>query len=292
MKAIIFGSNGQDGYYLNVLLKKNNIEVINISRRNAQITGSITNYSFVKEIIKKNKPDYIFNFAAISKTQHDLLFEHHSTIETGTLNILECVRQISPHTKVFITGSALQFKNTNQPIDEHTPFNAGSSYALSRIQAIYASRYFRETFGLNIYAGYFFNHDSPLRTENHVNQKIVKAVQQITKGQQEKLMLGNINVRKEFNYAGDIVNAVWALVNQQNIFEAVIGSGKAYAIKDWVAYCFSLKNLDWEMYVEIDNNFTPEYNILVSNPALIKSIGWQPGTDFFELAKMMMDNDE
>lgn len=291
MKAIIFGSNGQDGFYLNELLKKNQVEVINVSRKNAEIIGDVSEYNFTMEIIKAHKPAYIFNFAANSSTEHSLLFEHYLTIEKGALNILECVKKTSSHTKVFIPGSGLQFKNTNKPIDELTPFDAGSSYALSRIQTTYAARYFRNTFGLNVYTGYFFNHDSPLRTEHHVNQKIVQAVQRIAQKQQEKLILGNIDVKKEFNYAGDIAEAVWMLVNQENIFEVVIGSGIAYSIKDWVSCCFALKNLDWSEYVEIKNNFMPEYSILISNPALIKSIGWQPKIGFFQLAKMMIDNE-
>ena len=291
MKAIVFGSNGQDGFYLNILLKKNNIEVVNVSRSNAQCSGDVSDTNFIREIIYTHKPDYIFNFAANSSTKHNLLFEHHSTIERGTLNILECVKEISPTTKVFISGSALQFKNTGKPIDEDTPFEASSAYAIARIQTIYAARYYRNVFGLHVYAGFFFNHDSPLRTEYYVNQKIVKAVQRISKNEQKKIALGDITVKKEFTYAGDIVEAVWILINQQNIFEAVIGSGQAYAIKDWVSQCFALKNLDWRDYVEIETSYTSEYRILVSNPALIKSLGWQPKTSFSDLAEMMMNNE-
>lgn len=291
MKVIIFGSNGQDGFYLNELLKKNEIQVFNVSRSNAQIKGDVSDYNFVKQLIAQHQPDYIFNFAAVSSTEHDLIFEHAKTIEQGTLNILEGVKQKSPHTKVFTSGSALQFKNSGKPIDEQTPFFANSSYALARIQSTYTARYFREVFGLKVYVGYFFNHDSLLRTEKYVNQKIIKSAQRIARNQQEKLTLGNIDVQKEFNYAGDVIDAAWQLINQENIFEAVIGSGETHSIKEWVEYCFSLKNLDWKKYIELESDFVPEYKILVSNPVLIKSLGWQPKTDFFQLAKMMMNNE-
>ena len=185
----------------------------------------------------------------------------------------------------------MQFKNTGQRINEHTEFEASSPYALARIQSTYAARYYRNAFGLKVYVGYFFNHDSPLRTEQHVNQKIVKAVQRIANGSEEKLTLGNIDVKKEFNYAGDIVEAIWQLVNQNNIFEAVIGCSKAFSIKEWVVTCFKLKDLDWKSYVEIQNDFVPEYNVLVSDATLLKSIGWQPKTDFYQLAKMMMEDE-
>lgn len=286
--AIIFGSNGQDGYYLNHLLNNLNFQVINVSRSNAAICGNVKDYSFVQMVIKENNPDYIFHFAAISSTKHEFLFENHETISTGTINILESVRLFCPNARVFISGSAMQFKNDEKPIDETTHFEASSPYSIARIQSVYAARYYLNKFGLRIFIGYFFNHDSPLRSEHHVNQKIIRAVQRIASGSKEKLILGNINVQKEFNYAEDIVEAVWALVNQDSISEAVIGSGKAYSIENWVELCFSLKKLNWLNHVELQNNYIPEYGILVSNPALIKKIGWEPKTDFYELANIMM----
>ncbi|OJY99818.1 MAG: epimerase [Sphingobacteriales bacterium 40-81] len=288
-RAIIFGSNGQDGYYLNQLLNKEGVEVVNISRKNSEITGTVSDYNFVQTVIKENPVDYIFHFAAQSSTRHDFLFENHETISTGTINILESVRLFSSATRVFISGSAMQFRNDGVPIDETTPFEASSPYAIARIHSAYAARYYAKKFGLKIFIGYFFNHDSPLRTEHHVNQKIIRAVQRIASGSKEKLVLGNINVQKEFNYAEDIVAAVWKLINQDIISEAVIGSGKAYTIKEWLAYCFSLKGLQWQDHMELQDNYTPEYSILVSNPKLIKKLGWEPKTDFYQLANLMMN---
>lgn len=287
--VIIFGSNGQDGYYLNQLLNKSGVEIIDVSRTNASICGSVSNYTFVKNLIKENLPDYVFHFAARSSTKHDFIFENHETIATGTFNILESVKLFSPSTKVFISGSAIQFKNVGHPIDESTEFEANNPYSIARIQSVYSSRYYAKKFGLKTYVGYFFNHDSPLRSENHVNQKIVKTIQRIAAGSSEKLFLGNIEVRKEFNYAEDIVNAVWKLVNQDTVSEAVIGCGKAYSIKDWLTHCFNIKELQWEKYVEIIDDYTPEYNVLVSDPKKIIAIGWKPSTSFYELANIMMN---
>lgn len=289
--ALIFGSNGQDGFYLNQLLTSLGIEVINVSRTNAAICGTVSDYTFVQKVIKENLPDYIFHFAAKSSTKHEFLFENHETIATGTINILETVKLFAPSARVFISGSAMQFKNSELPIDETAEFEASSPYSIARIQSVYAARYYVKTFGLKIFVGYFFNHDSPLRTEHHVNQKIIRAIQRIASGSTERLVLGNIDVQKEFSYAADAVNAVWELVNQNDIPEAVIGSGKAYAIKDWLEYCFSLKKLQWINHVELQNNYFPEYSILVSNPAKIKSIGWEPKTDFYQLANMMMNEE-
>jgi GDPmannose 4,6-dehydratase len=153
------------------------------------------------------------------------------------------------NTRVYLSGSALQFKNDGAPIDEANSFEATSAYSVARIQSLYAARYYRTTFKLNIFFGYLFNHDSSMRSELHVNQKIVSAVKRIAKGSDEKIELGNINIKKEFNYAGDIVEAIWLLINQNNYFEAVIGSGISYSIRDWLEYCFKKINKNWEDFV-------------------------------------------
>lgn len=287
--ALIFGSNGQDGFYLNKLLSNNGILVYTISRKHSEIVGDVSDYNFVEKIVKEVKPNFIFHFAATSKTSHDFIFENHSSISIGTINILESVKLYSNNTKVFISGSALQFKNTGKPIDEFTEFDPSSAYATSRIHSVYTARYYREKFNLKIYIGYFFNHDSPLRNINHVNQKIVNACVNISNGNVKKLILGDITVKKEFSFAGDIVEAVWLFVNQNSVFETVIGSGVAYSIIDWLKLCFSRFNLNWEDFVIIDNNLKNDNLTLVSNPKTIKEIGWKQKTNINELATIMID---
>ena len=290
MKALIFGISGQDGFYLSELLQTINIEVLGVSRSQGDwIKGDVADFAFVEALIKTHQPNYIFHFAANSTTHHSALFNNHKAISTGTLNILECVRLHCPAAKVFLSGSAMQFKNEGLPIDEQTPFEASSPYSIARIQSVYAGRYYRSAFGLLVYFGYFFNHDSPLRSERHVNQKIVSSVKRIANGSTEKLELGNIDVKKEFNYAGDVVEAVWTLVNQDTVFEAIIGSGDAHSIQEWVECCFKKINKNWEDYVITNHDFIPDYKILVSNPELIRSIGWQPKVDFYKLVDITME---
>ena len=218
MNSIIFGINGQDGFYLSKLLLKNNIKVIGVSRNDADIIGSIANFELVEQLIKKEQPNYIFHLAANSTTKHNALFENHQTISTGTLNILESVYQHSIHSKVFLSGSAVQFENQGIPIDEDTPFAPLSPYAVERIHSVYSGRYYR-SLGVQVYIGYFFNHDSPLRTERHINQKIVQTALRIKNGSSENLEIGNLDVAKEFNFAGDMVDAIWILINQYLVFE-------------------------------------------------------------------------
>ena len=284
MKAIIWGVNGQDGNYLSSLLKDQGITVYGISK---QLPGKdITNFSDVSALIKDLQPDYLFNFAANSTTRHDTWKENHETISTGTLNILEALKEFSAHTKVFLSGSGLQFKNTGKPIHELDPFDATSIYAVSRIHMSYAARYYRKL-GLQVYTGYFFNHDSPFRSERHINKKIIVVAKRIAAGSGEILEIGDMSVKKEFGFAGDMVKAVWTLVQQNNVYEAVIGTGKAYSIREWLEICFTLQGLDWKEHVSLVPGFTPEYNILVSDPSTMISLGWKPEISIEQLANLM-----
>jgi GDPmannose 4,6-dehydratase len=288
MKGLIFGINGQDGYYLSRLLLENKIEVLGISRSEGQYSkGDVSDYQLVSRTIEKEKPDFIFHLAANSTTKHEVLFENHEIISTGTLNILESVYKYSPLSKVFLSGSAVQFENSGKPISEKTPFSPISAYAVSRINSVYAARYFRKM-GVKVYIGYLFNHDSPYRTERHVNQMLVKTIKRIASGSKEKIEIGDMEVKKEFNFAGDIVNAIYSLVNQEHVFEAVIGSGEAHSIKEWIEYCCSLLKVDMKGIVIEKENFISEYRILVSDPKLIKSLGWEPKVNFYQLAELMI----
>jgi GDPmannose 4,6-dehydratase len=289
MNAIIFGAGGQDGFYLSRLLTEKEIIVTGVSRSENFLQTDITNFNEVADLIRENKPDYIFHLAANSTTRHDVWKENHDIISTGSLNILEAVRNRSPHTKVFLSGSGLQFKNSGNPIKETDPFEATSQYAVSRIHSVYAARYYR-SLGIKAYVGYFFNHDSPMRTAKHISKKITETVKRIQSGTEEKLEIGDISVRKEWGYADDIVKGIFTLVEQENIFEAIIGTGEAYSIEQWLEICFSFIGKKWREYVIESKNFVPEYKTLVSDPTLIKSLGWQPEVSFSELAKIMLQS--
>jgi GDPmannose 4,6-dehydratase len=287
MNAIVFGATGQDGYYLSRLLAQRRVATVEVARRGSNITGSVADRAFVNDLIKEHRPSFIFDFAANSTTSYDVLFENHETISTGTLNVLDAVKLHSPETKVFLSGSGLQFLNTGVPINESTPFDAPNPYSVSRIQSVYAARYYR-TLNLNVYVGYFFNHESPRRTERHVSKMIAEAVKRIGSGKEEKISIGDTSTRKEWTYAGDVVEAIWLLVNQDKIFEAVVGSGKDYSIEDWLNQCFRLIGKDWKKYVETKTGFKAEYQTLVSDPKIIKSLGWNPEIDLEKLAQMMV----
>ena len=289
MKAIIFGANGQDGYYLSLLLLNENIQVIGVSRSGKFLKTDITNFEQVAALIKTEQPDYIFHLAANSTTHHDALFENHQTIATGTLNLLEAVYKFSPNTKVFISGSGLQFVNNGDPIKESDAFAANDAYSIARIQSVYAARYYR-TLGVNVYVGYFFNHDSPLRSERHITKMISETAKRIARGSIEKLEIGDMSVVKEWSFAGDIVEGIWLLVNQNEIFEANISNGEGHSIKEWITECFYLIDKNYADYVIENNNFISSYKKLVSVNDLIVSINYKPTIDFKQLAILMMNS--
>jgi GDPmannose 4,6-dehydratase len=288
MNALIFGASGQDGVYISGLCGSKNIEVTGVSRSVGNwIRGDVKEFELVNRLIKDLKPSYIFHLAANSTTKHNAVFENHATISTGTLNILEAAWTHSRMSKVFITGSGLQFRNTGEGISEDFEFDASSPYSVSRIQSVYAARYYRRL-GLNVYVGYLFHHESPFRKERHVSQVIAKAARGISEGRDEIIELGDLSVRKEWAFAGDIAKGIMTLVQQDNVFEACIGTGVAYSIEDWVRECFKYSGKDWHRFIKIKESFVSEYPSLFSNPATINEMGWRPEISFTDLAKMFM----
>lgn len=289
MKALIFGASGQDGHYLNKILTESGFEVTGITRSGGNWTrGDVANPGEVEELVRTLKPDHIYHLAANSTTRHEVLFENHETISTGTLNILEAVYRHSPASKVFLSGSAMQFRNDGKPIHEETPFEASSPYSVARIQSVYAARYYRKL-GVKAYVGYFFNHESPLRTPRHVSSMIAGAVRAISRGDNQHIELGDIKVRKEWNFAGDFARAIFQILNQEEQFELVIGSGKAYSIEDFLEVCFRQIGKDWRDFVILKEGFIPEYQLLVSDPKRLFGIGYRPELDIEELAKLMIE---
>ena len=287
MKALVFGANGQDGFYLAQLLGARGIECVGVDRFGDMLHGDVADYTFVRHSIAEHAPAYIFHLAARSTTHHDALFENHAAISTGSLNILEAVHREHLPSRVLICGSGVQFQNYGTPISEETPFAAASPYAVARIQAVYAARYFR-TLGVQAYVAYLFHHESPKRPQEHLTQRIVRAAQRIRNGSSEVLDIGDLSVEKEWTFAGDVVNGMLTLLDQDATFEAVIGSGETHSIQEWVNTCFGLAGLDWTQHVRQREGFVPEYTRLCSNPARIRALGWRPGVSFTALAELMM----
>ncbi len=288
MKILIFGANSQDGHYLAAVCRQRGAEVLGVSRSGDWLHGDVASFDFVDSLVRDHMPDLVIHLAAFSTTRHEALFENHATIGTGTLNLLEAVKRWTPDCKVFLTGSGLQFVNTGNPVSEHDPFDHTSAYSAVRNYSVFLARYYR-TLGIRAYVGYLFHHESPLRKPSHVSQMIVQAVRRIAAGSEELITLGDITVQKEWTFAGDVAEGIMTLVDQDEVFEATIGSGVAFSIENWLESCFALTGRDWRGYVRIREGFSPEYTRLVSDPRTINSLGWQPKVALGDLARMMLD---
>lgn len=284
--VIIFGANSQGGYYIKELYLLKGYEVIGVSRTGNWRKGDVSSLEFVEKLIRHEKPDIIFHIAASSTTRHHVLFENHETIGTGTLNILETVYRFCPECKVFLTGSGLQFQSKGEPIHESDEFEATSAYSAERIHSVYVARYFR-SLGVKVYIGYLFHHESRYRKSTHISQIIVQLAKRIADGSDEKLEIGDLSVLKEWGFAGDIAKGISVLVAQEEVFEAVIGTGKAYSIEDWIKICFDTVRKDWTKHISICETYTPEYKYLISNPETINSLGWNSKVGINKLANLM-----
>jgi GDPmannose 4,6-dehydratase len=287
-RALIFGAKGQDGAYLRRLLEMDGYQVIALSRSEHGSDGDISLRASVERQIHNYRPEQIYHLAANSTTRHEAAFDNHAAICTGTLNLLEAVRVLSPDSKVFLCGSSIQFENRGEPIHESCAFIFDNYYAVARTHAVHTARYYR-SLGVGAYVGYLFHHDSPERRERHLSQKIVRAAARIYKGSQERLVLGSLGTVKEWGYAGDIMAGAKHLLSQDEVYEAVIGTGEGYAVRDWVSQCFQFFDLDWQEHVDLIPGFTPEYKYMVSDPSTMRLLGWRHQTAFRALSKLMCE---
>lgn len=288
MRALIFGVSGQDGHYLRRLLLAEGVSVFGVSRSGGDARLDVQDRRRVLEIVRQVRPDFVFNFAATSSTGHEHLWENHAAISTGTLAVLDAVETSAPRAKVVMVGSGLQFVNHGLPLDERAPLDHSSPYVVARNQSLFASRYFR-TRGLRVDFAFLFNHDSPLRSARHINMRIAQTAVRIASGSDESLVLGDPAAEKEFSSAEDIVSALWTLARQDAVSECVVGSGVAYPVRAWIEACFNNVGLDWRDHVKIESGYKSPYGRLVSDPSLLRGMGWRPKVQLPDLANAMMD---
>jgi len=308
--ALITGSTGQDAFYLTKLLIEKGYTVHGIVRRHAHFDlctlkclppeykinlhyGDVTDASIIYNLIGLIKPDELYHLAAQSHVQ--VSFQNPDTtyqINTGgTLNILNAIKMLSPKTRLYFAGTSEQFGNSKDAKQsEDTPFNPQSPYAVSKVAAFNYVKNYRESYGLFACSGICFNHESPYRPYEFVTAKIVAGAIRAKKFG-EKLKLGNIEAKRDWGFAGDYVNAMWLMLQQDKPDDFVIGTGELHSIKELLEIAFGSLGLKWEDYIEIDNAFKRpvDVNSLCANPAKIMAIGWKPTVSFEELIKMMLD---
>jgi len=249
------------------------------------------------EILTKYQPDEIYNLAAQShvRVSFDCPIETSDIVAIGTLRLLEAVRLICPNSKFYQASSSEMFgDNPEAPQSEETALMPASPYACSKVFAHNLMRNYREGYNMFCSSGILFNHESPRRGETFVTRKITMAAAKIKLGLQEKLYLGNLDAKRDWGFAGDYVEAMWLMLQQDNPDDFVIATGETHTVKDFLEVVFEYAGLKIEDYVEIDPRlFRPhEVPLLLGDASKAKEkLGWVPKTKFKQLAKMMYEKD-
>ena len=311
MITLITGVTGQDGSYLAELLLEKGYEVHGLVRRTSQdnynnirhfekdITlhyGDMTDSVSISNIIAKVKPDEIYNLAAMSQVRisYELPVSTFDINTLGFLRILEAVRKLKTDTKLYQACSSEMFGKVQEtPQTEKTPFYPRSPYGASKAAAFYLGRSYREGYGLKIYNGILFNHESPRRGDTFLSKKVVKAAVKIKQGLQDKLILGNLDAKRDWGYAKEYVEWIYKIV-QGEPDDYLICTGETHSVKEWVELTFSFLDMDFREYVEFDEDLKrpAEVDILLGDYSKSKRVlGFEPKVKFKELVKIMVDHE-
>jgi len=316
--ALITGITGQDGSYLADLLLEKGYEVVGIKRRNSLIStdridhiledpekvlnfhliyGNMNDSGCLHRILLEYKPDEIYNLAAQShvRVSFDTPEETTEYVAMGTLRLLEAMRNVCPNAKFYQASSSEMFgDNPENPQNEETRLMPASPYACAKVYAHNLCRNYRESYDMHISSGILFNHESPRRGETFVTRKITMAAAKIKLGLQDKLYLGNLEAKRDWGFAGDYVEAMWLMTQQEQPDDYVVATNETHTVKEFLHEVFEIAGLDIEKYVEIDERlFRPhEVPLLLGDYSKAKEkLGWYPKTKFKKLAKMMYEAD-
>jgi len=320
--ALITGITGQDGSYLAELLLEKGYEVHGIVRRASSFNtdridhlyqdphdpearlflhyGDLSDGPTLRRIIERTKPHEIYNLGAQSHVRVSFDEpEFTGDIDAlGTLRLLEAVRDYADRTgdgvRFYQAGSSEMFGSTRPPQNEDSPFHPRSPYAVAKVAAHWYAVNYRESYGLHISNGILFNHESPRRGETFVTRKITRAVGRIRAGLQEQLYLGNLDAARDWGFAGDYVEAMWRMVQQEEPGDYVVATGEAYTVRQFLEAAFGCADLDWERHVRFDPRYLrpAEVDFLQGDASRARErLGWEATVSFDELVKMMVDHD-
>jgi GDPmannose 4,6-dehydratase len=318
-KALITGITGQDGSYLTEFLLNKNYEVHGIIRRSSSFNtaridhlfndpkiinknlflhyGDLSDSSSISRLLEKIVPDEIYNLGAQShvKVSFDIP-EYTTDIDaTGTCRLLDAIRDTRIKTKFYQASSSEMFGLVQAiPQNEKTPFYPRSPYACSKLYSHWLTINFRESYGIFACSGILFNHESPRRGQTFVTRKITHTLAEILAKKTDKLILGNLEAKRDWGFAGDYVEAMWLMLQQDQPDDYVIATGETYSVKDFLDEAFGYVGLDWKKYVEVsDKYFRPaEVDLLIGDATKAKNkLGWKPKVNFKQLVQMMVEAD-
>jgi GDP-mannose 4,6-dehydratase len=310
--ALITGITGQDGSYLAELLLSKGYKVYGVVRRAstenferiAHLTGRIEliqadlldQYSLI-EALKKAQPQEVYNLAAQSFVPTSWLQPVLTGEFTamGVTRMLEAVRAVDPTIRFYQASSSEMFgKVLEVPQSENTPFYPRSPYGVAKVYGHYITVNYRESYDLFAVSGILFNHESPRRGLEFVTRKVTDGVARIKLGLAKELRMGNLDAKRDWGFAGDYVEAMWLMLQQDEAEDYVIATGETHTVRELVETAFARVDLDWEKYVVIDPAFIrpAEVDLLIGDCSKAKEkLGWVPKTSFTELVHMMVDAD-
>ena len=310
--ALICGISGQDGAYLAQLLLSIGYRVIGTAR-DAQmsrfdnldrlgnrsqvqvVSMAINDFRSVLQVLSRHQPAEVYNLAGQSSV--GLSFEQPvetlESISIGTLNLLESIRFLDKSIRLYNASSGECFGDTGDgQANEETPFRPRSPYAVAKAAAFWQVANYREAYGLYACSGILFNHESPLRPERFVTQKVVRAARRIAAGSGERLRLGNLDIQRDWGWAPEYVEAMWRMLQHGEPRDFVIATGETRALRDFVAESFAAVGLDWKNHVETDPTLMRPTDIRISraDPSLaLAQLGWQAETRMAEVVRRMVE---
>jgi GDPmannose 4,6-dehydratase len=312
--AIITGATGQDGSYLVELLLDKGYFVVGCKRRTSIICTERLDHVYdhpnfkleyfdlndvgnIYRLLMKYKPDEFYNLAAQSHVRVSFDIPEHTVdgVAMGTLRILEAIKNVLPTCRFYQASSSEMFgDNPENPQNEETALMPASPYACAKVFAHNLIRNYRESYGLHLSSGILFNHESPRRGETFVTRKITMAAARIKLGLQDKLYLGNLDAKRDWGFAGDYVEAMWMMLQQEQPDDYVVATGETHTVRQFLDVVFEYAGLDTKKYVEVDERlFRPhEVPLLLGDATKAeKKLGWKPKVRFNELAIMMYEED-
>ncbi len=317
-RALITGLTGQDGSYLADLLLKKGYEVHGIIRRSSSFNtgriehlyrdpheqgarlfshyGDLSDPVALTRLIYKLQPAEIYHLGAQShvRVSFDIPEYTFDVTGTGTLRLLEAIRESEVQTRFYQASSSEMFGASPPPQNESTRFHPRSPYAVAKVAAYWATVNYREAYGMFAVNGILFNHESPRRGETFVTRKITRAVARIKAGLQDKLYMGNLDAERDWGYAPDFVEAMWLMLQADEPDDYVVATGEKHSVREALEVAFAHVGLDYEEHVEIDPRyFRPsEVDSLLGDPTKAREkLGWEPKVRFRELVELMVDAD-
>ena len=311
-RALITGITGQDGSYLAELLLGKGYEVHGLVRRSSTwgidriehiageldlIDGDMSDQASLLDAVADAAPDEVYNLAAqsfVGSSWRQAVYTG-DVDALGVTRILEAVRRVAPKARFYEAASSEMFGEVAEtPQTENTPFRPRSPYGVAKCYAFYITVNYRESYGMHASNGILFNHESPRRGLEFVTRKITDGVARIKLGLAEELRLGNLDAKRDWGFAGDYVEAMWLMLQQDAPGDYVVATGETHTVREFCEIAFEHAGLDWQEYVKVDERFIrpAEVDLLLGSPAKAKRVlGWEPRVNFQGLAKMMVDAD-